>query len=280
MAAAPANSLGRKLIILIGCLLLAIAGFCGLLFVSQHSLIYHPRPYLQSYLRSLPSKNVTIEYRLDGLAQTAYYIPSKESTPRRLWIAFCGNGSLALDWTYFLEAYPNPGDAFLLIDYPGYGRNGGYATSKNTRESVEIALHVLAEQLHVTEGDINLAVIGHSLGAAAALDFAAHHKISRAIIVAPFTTLREEAARVVGWPLAYLVRDNYDNRSCLGEILKDQPNCGVTIFHGTEDEVIPVTMGRILAKKYPRVRFFEVQGAGHDTVMEMAKPEIFAAMTP
>jgi hypothetical protein len=49
--------------------------------------------------------------------------------PARLWVAFCGNGSLALDWTTILAGYPNANDAFLLVDYPGYGKCTGYATT-------------------------------------------------------------------------------------------------------------------------------------------------------
>jgi hypothetical protein len=61
---------------------------------------------------------------------TAFYIPARnnEQLPSRLWVAFCGNGSLALDWTTILAGYPNHNDAFLLLDYPGYGKCQGYAS--------------------------------------------------------------------------------------------------------------------------------------------------------
>ena len=66
-------------------------------------------------------------------------------------------------------------------------------------------------------------MIGHSLGAAAALDFAEHHPVERIVVIAPFTTLREEAARVVGGPLSHLLTENYDNRSALKKILANNP---------------------------------------------------------
>jgi len=59
---------------------------------------------------------------------------------------------------------------------------------------------------------------GHSLGAAVALDFAARHRVERVVAIASFTTLREEAARVVGRELARLLRENYDNRENLSEL--------------------------------------------------------------
>jgi hypothetical protein len=55
-------------------------------------MIYHPRPYDASYARSLPPQGIEIEYALPSGKQTAYYLPGRERVPRRLWLAFCGNG--------------------------------------------------------------------------------------------------------------------------------------------------------------------------------------------
>jgi len=86
-------------------------------------MVYHPRPYDESYAYSLPARGIEINYTVAGAKYVAYYIPGKEKLPKRLWLAFCGNGSLALDWITILSNYPYNADAFLLIDYPGYGKN-------------------------------------------------------------------------------------------------------------------------------------------------------------
>src|SRR4051794_38285393 len=163
--------------------LATMLGFAGIAFVavvawiyfSQHSMIYHPRPYTSTYARVRPKNLVEITYALPIGRQTAFYIPGREPVPKRLWLAFCGNGSLALDWTGLLQRYPSNGDAFLLIDYPGYGRNAGYATIDTTRATTDGALRGLLSRLNAAEDQLDVCVIGHSLGAAAALDFAARH---------------------------------------------------------------------------------------------------------
>src|SRR4029077_15152191 len=167
------------------------------LYFRQHSLVYHPRPYDDSYAYALPADGEEINYLAGTAKDSAYFLPGAKPLPRRLCLAFCGNGSLALDWTSILRDYPWNGDAFLLIDYPGYGKNGGYATIAGTRASAEAALKALAERLHQTEDQLTLCAIGHSLGSAVALDFAARHKVERIVLIAPFTTLREEAATLV-----------------------------------------------------------------------------------
>jgi pimeloyl-ACP methyl ester carboxylesterase len=257
--------------------LIMLAAILGMIFWWQHSLIYHPRPYDESYAHALPANGVTIEYRLPAGKQTAYYIPGREPVPRRLWLAFCGNGSLALDWTTILKGYPQNGDGFLLIDYPGYGRNAGYATMASTRASAEAALHAMADRLQVEEAQLRLGVLGHSLGSAVALDFAARHRVERIVAVAPFTTLREEAARVSG-PLSHLLTENYDNRARLAEISHLNPDAKVTVFHGTDDEVIPFQMGRALAQKFSFVEFVAVSGGDHVGVLRLARDKIIASM--
>ena len=253
-------------------LLLLIA--LSILYFRQHSLVYHPRPYDDSYVYSLPADGVQLNYTVANAKYVAFYIPAITQLPKRVWVAFCGNGSLALDWTTILRQYPPNGDAFLLIDYPGYGKNGGYATIASTRLSVDAALKALLERLNRDVDEVTLCTIGHSLGAAVALDFAANHRVQRIVLISPFTTLREEAASIFGGWVARLLFESYDNRTNLAEVVKRNPAARIAIFHGTNDQVIPVRMGRELAREFPFVDFFPIKGADHVTVLNHARDDI------
>ena len=186
-------------------------------------MVYHPRPYDESYVYAMPARGIEINYSVAGAKYVAYYIPGKQALPQRLWLAFCGNGSLALDWTTILSNYPYNADAFLLIDYPGYGKNAGYATIASTRASANAALKALIERLRTNEDHLRLCAISHSLGSAVALDFATEHTVERIVLIAPFTTLREEAATMVGGWISRLLIESYDNRANLKEIAKRSP---------------------------------------------------------
>jgi predicted esterase len=255
-----------------------ILALVSLIYFRQHSMIYHPRPYDATYAHALPPNGVEITYTLPVGRQVAYYIPGHELLPKRLWVAFCGNGSLALDWTTILHGYPENGDAFLLVDYPGYGRNAGYATIGSTRASADAAVRALTDRLHIAEEQLVLCTIGHSLGSAVAFDFAGHHRVRRVVAIAPFTTLREEAATIVGHPLSRLLIENYDNRKALAGIAKQSPGVRIAIFHGVNDEVIPVEMGRKLALEFPAIEFSAIDGADHVSVLTLARDKIIAWM--
>ena len=246
-------------------------------------MLYHPRPYDARYATALPPGGVELNFNTLAGKQVAFYLPrgADSRLPRRIWVAFCGNGSLALDWTWLIAQDRQSGDAFLLIDYPGYGRSEGYATIASTRGAADKALDALAAHLGVDEKEIEsrLSVIGHSWGAAVALDFARRHPVQRAILIAIFTTLREEAATTVGEPLSHLLIENYDNRAALRELARRSPPPKIDIFHGTDDDMIPIGMGRELARDFPAlVTFHPVAGGDHVTVIGKAADEILSAM--
>jgi pimeloyl-ACP methyl ester carboxylesterase len=257
---------------------LALLVTVSFLYFRQHSMVYHPRPYDESYAYALPGDGEEINYTDSATKYCAYYLPGGgKPLPKRIWLAFCGNGSLALDWTTILRDYPWNGDAFLLIDYPGYGKNEGYASITSTRASVDAAVKALTEKLR-TDENLKLCAIGHSLGAAVALDFAARHRVERIVLISPFTTLREEAATIFGGWIARLLIENYDNRANLVGAVKRNPNVRVAIFHGTNDEVIPVRMGRELAQEFPFIEFFPVENADHVSVLNHGHDKIIEWM--
>jgi alpha-beta hydrolase superfamily lysophospholipase len=237
-------------------------------------MVYHPRSYDESYAYAFPADGVEINYTIATAKYSAYYLPGSAPSPKRVWLAFCGNGSLALDWTTILRDYPYNGDAFLLIDYPGYGKNGGYATIASTRASADAALQALSARLKMREDQLTVCTIGHSLGAAVALDFASHHRVQKVVLIAPFTTLREEAATMLGGWVARLLIESYDNRANLAEVARHNSAAHIAIFHGTRDQIIPVRMGRELAREFPVVEFFPVEDADHVSVLNHAHDKI------
>jgi len=270
-----------SLVRLLGLLALALV---LLLLSVQHSMIYHPRPYQGTELRQ-NSQIADLPYATSQGAQHCYYVPpaaaSREKNPARVWVAFSGNGSRALDWLLFLRSYPAPQDGFLLVDYPGYGACAGSASPETIRESADAALAALAGHLGTTVPALEsrLGVLGHSLGAASALAFASGHPASRIVLLAPFTSLRDMARRTVGWPLCYLLRGNFDNRERLQEITRHSPAPQINIFFGTEDEVIPFTMGQELARRFSQLHFEPVEATGHNTILTNAKQRIHQVMT-
>jgi pimeloyl-ACP methyl ester carboxylesterase len=135
----------------------------------------------------------------------------------------------------------------------------------------EATLRALAAQLGVPAADLlsRASVLGYSLGAAAALQFATRHPVQRIILFSPFTSMLDMAQRVVGSPLCYLLEHRYDNLSSLAELRATRlPR--VDVLHGAQDSFIPSEMGEAVARAAPGSHFELVPGADHNDVIDVA----------
>lgn len=251
------------------------------LLACQSRLIYYPRAYNAIDRQTLENHHgQRIEYQTAQGRQVAFYVPPKngDATPQKVWLCFAGNGSLALDWLMFLDRW-DPRFAYLLVDYPSYGDCEGKPTPGRIRESSLAAVLALQAKLALPDPEFQpkLAVLGHSIGCAAALMAADDLLVQPVVLISPFTTLTEMGRRVLGWPLCHLNLHTFDNRKHLALIRAN--GAKVTIFHGGADEVIPVSMGRELAAAHPNaVIYHEMKGQNHNSIVARSSREIGAAM--
>jgi uncharacterized protein len=251
---------------------LAVAG----LVACQSSLIYHPRPYAANFREHLPPKVKPLNYKTSCGNQVAFYVEPEngKSPPDQLWVLFAGNGSVALDWLPVLNKVDNSAAGYLLVDYPGYGKCEGKSTPAAILAGSDGAFRALAADLHVETHDLdrNMNVLGHSLGAAAGLQFAVGRPVDRIVLVAPFTSMHEMARRVVGPHISKFLTHNYDNRARLQELAERPSPPAVTIVHGNQDRVIPVDMSKAIAAEFPGMITLEVITDGDHNIADAAVP--------
>ncbi len=250
----------------------------GLLYFAQDRMIYLPRPYAATELSQLPSGLIPLRESDDSLI-AFYRPPANGAVPQRLWMLFGGNADQALRWDAFAREHAAAGTGFLMVEYPSYGACRGSPSPATILATNERAMTMLAQRLGLGLDDLHqrTACLGHSLGAAAALQYAAKHPPRRLVLISPFTTMKDMARRSVGWPLCELLVHRFDNRARLAELAA----AGLpptAIIHGDRDGVIPVTMGRELAAAHPGIHLSVIVGAGHNDVLDMAAREIVTAM--
>lgn len=255
-----------KFLVGIGAVLVVV--FSVAVWLWQGALLYHPRPYDPAMLTMLPPRLVELAYMTEQGKQVAFYLPPHDGkTPKVLWVLFAGNGSLGLEWLRHLRPSTAPRAGWLFVDYPGYGHCSGRSSRGAIRTSSDDALIALQQYLPslrpIVEG--SLYVMGHSLGAAVALEFATRHVTQHVVLLAPFTSMYDIAASVVVWPLTLLLRERYDNRQALALLAQHHPPPLITLLHGEDDEVVPVTMGRVLGQEFPTlVTYHELPGVDHN----------------
>jgi uncharacterized protein len=247
----------------------------------QSKLIYFPSRYESREPEEFTGRGgKRLDFTTGEGNQCAWLMLPADGKPvDHLWVVCSGNAARALDMEHYFRHLPFPGDAFLLIDYPGYGACEGSPHPDTIRETLRAAIPRAAETLGLSMEDLKsrASVFGHSLGCAAALMAAEEFGLRGAVLCAPFTSTMDMTRVLLKVPLGFLVHHRFDNRARLSSL--QAAGGRAWIFHGSADEVIPVRMGRTLAEEFSGiVRFTEAEGADHNFIMEAASREIMEAM--
>jgi uncharacterized protein len=262
--------------------LLAGGALVAVLLLFQRRLIYFPLRYSSAQLQEAKSIGIKeIRFRTSQGNQTAFFWRTADSAaaPKNLWLVFGGNGDLALGWLDLVRAFPSPYTAFLLVDYPGYGICQGKPNPRTILENAEAALQTLLKWKGWTTEVDALCVLGHSLGGAAALQFAAGHSVRKIVVVSTFTTMDEMVRNQIGITLGPFLRHRFDNLTSLATILSQNRVPEIAILHGQSDEIVPVKMGAALAQLDPsRIQFAVIPEADHNNVIQKGLPLILQTM--
>jgi len=271
----------------------------------QNALLYHPRqiPGDVYYTKALSEMSLRlqqqgykikeVDYMVRQRQQRALFVQPETMSSCPLWLVFGGNAMVSADWLPFCEAALSVKDGsaaspcFLLVDYPGYGYNGGEPSPGTALESSHEALQKLLDDLGPRSPE-TLNLLGHSLGAAAAAQLAAslsrpgtEPKVQpgRLVLSSPFLSVDEMAAVLFGgllprWLLRVLITHRWNNAENVPQAAKS--GWQVSIVHPPQDEIVPFQHGeelhssvRALGKECELLR---PKGCGHNDVL-------FAAMS-
>jgi len=268
-----------KWLLIVGSLLLVIP--LGLFTGYQSKLIYFPRPYPPGVPArwAADTQGKALDFTTSQGRQRAFLLGNRKD-PEHLWIVCGGNGTLALEWSPWLRAHAPGSDAWLLVDFPGYGECQGRPSPAHIRESFNQVLPVATKELgwSLPADAGKLRFFGHSLGAAACLIAATDHQVQRGRLNRPVTSTIDIARQRVGMPVGFLVWHRFDNVARLDELVAAGP-AQITILHGSADEVIPVAMSRTLAARHPAViTLREINGGRHNNIDEVAQSELIEAL--
>lgn len=249
----------------------------------QHKLIYFPRAYPSTHDAEWKkeTQGKVLRFETSAGKQQAYFFQARPQTPpARLWLVCGGNGTLATEWTEFMKQEAPPEDAYLLIDYPGYGANEGSSNPAKIRETLQQALPLAAAELQWDEKTLQqrTRIFGHSLGCAVALIGAQEFSLNRGVLLAPFTSTMDMTKEVVGVDLGFLVTHRYDNYKIMQSMAK-QPGTNIQLFHGESDGMIPATMSCSLHAISPQQFPLTLcEKSGHNDLQDKKTKAIVRAM--
>lgn len=163
-----------------------------------------------------------------------------------------------------LQDFRRLGFSVLAFDYEGYGHSGGKAGEKGLRNAAQAAWNFLTKEQGIAPE--NIAVVGFSMGGAAACYLGANERPRAVLLFGAFASAFHAALPFNPFPWTLL-----DNRK-----FAEKFQCPVLIFHGTSDPVVPYRNAEMLYRHIasPK-RLVGVPGADHYGVILSTDPVLW-----
>ena len=215
----------------------------------------------------------------DGLELQGWFVPGEPETASGLdsnvtWLWFHGNGgNIGHRIGELALAHHRTGANIFIFDYRGYGESEGAASEQGTYLDSRAVIEYLASRPGVDPDRI--VYMGHSLGAAVALELALTRPPLAMVLVSPFASVRDMANLTLPFPpVGWLVRNHYDSISRIRQL-----NVPILVLHGDQDETVPMSQGRKLydAANQPK-KFQTLEGAAHNDTYEVAGEQYWWAI--
>lgn len=256
--------------------LLALAGLLGGANVAIRRGLAAPRVVETASPQGLPWREVRLP-TVNGKRLFGWFIPAGERAPALVVMhGWGGNAEMMLPLAAPLH---ERGYALLLVDARCHGQSDDdtFASLPRFAEDIDAALAWLAGRPEVDAA--RLGVIGHSVGAGAALLAASRRRDLRAVVslaafAHPAGMMRRWLAskRIPHWPfgayiLAYVQRVigfRFDDIAPCHTIAR--VTCPVLLVHGLEDDTVPVDEARQIhaARSSDAVELLLVPGSHDD----------------
>jgi fermentation-respiration switch protein FrsA (DUF1100 family) len=224
---------------------------------SEKGIVFFPDPYMVGTPADLGLEYEDVWFdTADGVRLHGWWVP-KAGAPVLVWFhGNAGNISHRLENLKLLRELV--GVQVFIFDYREYGRSQGGISREGTFRDAAAAWRYVTKTRKIAAEEIIL--FGRSLGTALATDLAIQHPCRGLILESAFTNSSEMAKMLAPFLFDWRPKVPYDN---LGKIVK--VTVPVLIIHGTNDEVIPVEMGRrvFTAANSPKDLYI-IPGAHHN----------------
>lgn len=226
---------------------------CGLLWFAQDSVLFNPTKLPEDYVFSDKDE---VEIEVDkGIFLNGLWLRTANAKGAILYLH--GNRGSIKRCVHQARNMANNGYDILVIDYRGYGKSDGKIFSQ---KQVYADVQKVYDYLKESYRENQIVITGYSMGSGMASYLAANNRPQQLIMLAPYLSFYELKKKYIPIFIPnFFVKYPLDNQANLAKV-----ECPVTLFHGTNDRVIPYEHGEQLAADYPeKVALVTLKGESH-----------------
>jgi len=223
------------------------------LFVFQEAIIFQGKTLEEEYVFQFNEPFVELEIKssTEQFINTIIFNPTTPQ-PKGVILYFHGNADNMQRWGKYAVDFTQLGYQVIMIDYSGFGKSEGTPTEEQLYQNAEDVWSWAQHHLKAK----NFIIYGRSMGTAVAAHLASQHKASQLILETPFYELEQDRYKPF-FPLG--LKYEFPNYQYLPQI--DYP---ITIIHGTDDSVVPLSSAKKLKPLLkPIDQFFVIKKGGH-----------------
>lgn len=249
--------IGVTVAVVVGC-----AAFVYGLRTLESMMLFHPEPMTEKEMKSTPEGAETVWFNSsDGTRLNGFYFDSQSKPETGTIVFFHGNGGNITNVSWMAQRFATHGFNVLVFDYRGYGASEGVpADEAGLYADGDAAVAFVVKEKHVQPDQI--ALYGHSLGTAVAVDVASRGNFGAVVLESGFSSASSVAANALPWLprwLHFLGKNRLESARKLANVRSP-----VLIAHGDPDHTIPTSEAQILyaSANEPR-KLLIVPGAGH-----------------
>ena len=221
----------------------------------QENLIFFPEKLPADYKLQFPWPFEEMHIKSGGALLHALYFPVKN--PNGCIIYFHGNAGSLRTWGFIAEDFISRKYDLAILDYRGYGKSEGKI--KNEKMLHEDAENFYLQVMKRCPGGKTV-IYGRSIGSGIASALALKHRPDMLILESPYTSIPDLASFHYSIVPKFFVKYKLN-------VLDDVRNltCPLVIFHGTEDNIIPLEMSKkISSAANEKHKLILIEGGGHN----------------
>ena len=230
-----------------------------MLYFFQEKIIFLPSklPQDYSYSFSEPFKEFNLAAK-DGAKLNGLHF--KRENPKGVILYFHGNAGDLARWGEIATFFAQKEYDIVVMDYRTYGKSTGKLSEDALFKDAQLFYDYTLDKYK--EEDI--IVYGRSLGASIATYTASKNNPVKLVLETPFYNLLEIAKkRFPVLPVKWLLKYKFESNKYITNV-----SCPISIFHGTEDTVVPYESGKKLFNlALSKKELITVDGGGHNDLI-------------
>ncbi|MFD1615017.1 alpha/beta hydrolase [Gelatiniphilus marinus] len=227
----------------------------SLLYFLQEKMLFFPTVLEQGYQYrfSKPFEELFLKTDNDAVINAIHF---KAENPKGVILYFHGNAGNLSRWGLVTEYFVEKQYDVLIMDYRTYGKSTGKLSEKALYTDAQFCYDYL--KAHYPENGITL--YGRSLGTGIAAYLAFKNKPKQLVLETPYYSITDVAkTRFPMLPVETLLKYKLPTHQYLEGV-----SCPITIFHGTQDRVVPMDSAKkLLNLNMENLNFVTIDGGNH-----------------